>query len=352
MKFTHSGTNLLPLLGLALAASLVIFFGPRPSLAQQVDEQDYIPVPTSINALMVALVDHSAHKIWEAGAAETMTRRDWQVAEQHAIQLVASGTLVSLGGTGVADKSWVKAPAWQEWSRSMTDAALAALTAVQNVDQDALNGAGRRIIEACEGCHQAFKPDLPTEGLFHVPHYEVSSQQDVTLKSAVVALAAQPDLRAEFEEGLATQARALGYNAVTSYDLVSDVTNVDDPDFIKTLVSNGIGAVLMIRPAAVGPGATLESVKDAVSPEVYANMRSFARLLSPLGEEDVLAVVHLGIYLISVHGPELISSGAVWLDEPSPSREEGIKRLQNLIVANVEGVRPAIREHLGLPPLE
>jgi hypothetical protein len=178
------------------------------------------------------------------------------------------------------------------------------------------------------------------------------AQNNVTLKSTVVALAAQPELRAEFEEGLVAKALDLEYNVVTSYDLVPDVTDVDDADFIKRLVSNGIGAVLMVRPVAVGPGATLESVRDAVSPSVYSNMRVFARELSPSGEEDVLAVVHLAIYLISVARVELISSGAVWLDEPNPSQEEAIERLQNLIVANVEGVRPAIREHLGLPPLE
>jgi hypothetical protein len=108
----------------------------------------------------------------------------------------------------------------------------------------------------------------------------------------------------------------------------------------------------MVRPAAVGPDASLESVKDAVSPGVYANMRAFASELSPSAEDDILAVVHLAIYLISIDGAELISSGAVWLDEPNPSREEGIERLQNLIVVNVNGVRPAIREHLGLAPLE
>ena len=148
------------------------------------------------------------------------------------------------------------------------------------------------------------------------------------------------------------KALELDYNAVTSYDLVPDVTDVDDTDFIKRLVSNGIGAILMVRPAAVGPGATLESVRNEVSPSTYANMQAFARELSRSGEEDLLAVVHLGLYLLSVHGAELISSGAVWLDEPNPSREEGIERLQNLIVANVNGVRPAIRQHLGLPPLE
>jgi hypothetical protein len=179
------------------------------------------------------------------------------------------------------------------------------------------------------------------------------AQDDVvTLKSAIVTLAAQPELRAEFEDGLVRKAREARYNAVPSYDLVPDVTDVDNRDFIKRMLTNGIGAVLMVRPASVGASASLDSVKDAVSPGVYANMRAFAREVSPSGEQDILAVVHLAIYLISIDGAELISSGAVWLDEPNPSREQGIERLQNLILANVNAVRPAIREHLGLPPIE
>ena len=180
-----------------------------------------------------------------------------------------------------------------------------------------------------------------------------SEAQDlVTLKSAVVTLSTQPELRAEFEEGLVRKAREQQYNAVPSYNFVPDVTDVDDRDFVKRMLTNGVGAVLMVRPAAVGPDASLESVKNSVSPSVYANMRAFARELSPSGEDDILAVVHLAIYLVSIDGTELISSGAVWLDEPNPSREEAIERLQNLIVANVNGVRPAIRQHLGLPALE
>jgi hypothetical protein len=177
------------------------------------------------------------------------------------------------------------------------------------------------------------------------------AQDVVTLKSAVVTLSAQSELRAEFEDGLVHKARELQYNAVPSYDLVPDVTDVDDRDFIKRMLTSGVGAVLMVRPASVGPGASLESVKEAVSPTVYANMRAFARELSRSGDDDILAVVHLAIYLISIDGAELIGSGAVWLDEPSPSREEAMERLQDLIVANVNGVRPAIREHLGLAPL-
>lgn len=177
-------------------------------------------------------------------------------------------------------------------------------------------------------------------------------QGSVTLRSAVVVLAAEPELRAVFEEGLAAKARAHGYDAVTSYDLVPDVAELDDADFIERLALHGVEVILMIRPAAVGIGLTLEAVKNAVPPEIYSDMQAFARELSPSGEEDLLAVIHLAIYEIGEEGTELISAGAIWLDEENPSQEEAIERLQNLILANVDGVRPAIREHLGLPPLE
>ena len=177
-------------------------------------------------------------------------------------------------------------------------------------------------------------------------------QGSVTLRSAVVVLAAEPELRAVFEEGLAAKAREHGYDAVTSYDLVPDVAELDDADFIERLALHGVEVILMIRPAAVGTGLTLEAVKNAVPPDIYSDMQAFARELSPSGEEDLLAVIHLAIYEIGEESTELISAGAIWLDEENPSQEEAIERLQNLILANVDGVRPAIREHLGLPPLE
>ena len=108
----------------------------------------------------------------------------------------------------------------------------------------------------------------------------------------------------------------------------------------------------MIRPAAVGEGASLESVRESVSPEVYSSLQLFARQLSDSGDQEILSVVHLAIYLIRDDGAELLSAGAVWLDAPNPSRAVGIERLQDLIVTNVDAVRPAIREHLGLAPLE
>ena len=63
-------------------------------------------------------------------------------------------------------------PAWQEWAQRMTDGASAALAAVGNADQDALSDAGSVIVDSCVGCHEVFKPEAPTEGIMHIPHYE------------------------------------------------------------------------------------------------------------------------------------------------------------------------------------
>jgi len=163
----HKARFFLPSVVIAMTAIL----GWRLSAAQE-DAPSSIPPSTSIYRLMIALVDHSAHRLWEAGHEDVITGREWQTLERYAIQLVASGTLISLGGTGVADTGRVLAPNWQRLTRDMTDAASAALAAVEAQDQDALMDADVAILRACEACHEAFKPDAPSEGISHIPHYD------------------------------------------------------------------------------------------------------------------------------------------------------------------------------------
>lgn len=179
----------------------------------------------------------------------------------------------------------------------------------------------------------------------------LAQRAPATLKAAVVALTEDRALRESFERELVALARTHDYDAVTSYDIAADVRDVDDKAFVEALKSRGVQAVLIVRPAAVGEGASLEAVRNDVSPRLMANMQRFARQISDSGADDLIAVVHLGIYMITSREPEPISSGAVWLDEPVTDRAQGIERLQRLILENVDGVRPAIRQHLGLPPL-
>jgi cytochrome c556 len=135
-------------------------------------DREFIEMQTSLNAVMVAVVDWSAHEVWEAGYAETMTGRNWLTVKQYATELLAAGTLVSLGGTGKSDMAWVNSPEWQEWTARMIADTEEALRAIEARDQAALMAAGEALVITCEGCHEAFKPGIPTEGIMHVPHHE------------------------------------------------------------------------------------------------------------------------------------------------------------------------------------
>jgi hypothetical protein len=178
-----------------------------------------------------------------------------------------------------------------------------------------------------------------------------TGQEVATARSAIVALTDDPELRRSFEDQMVATARAYRYDAVVSYDIVPDVEDMDRRRLAAELEAEGIQVVLMLRPAAIGAGSSLESVRNEVDPIVYESMRAFAREVSAPGGDDLIAVVHMAIYTLSDGAARLLSSGAVWLDEEVESQEQGIERLQGLIVANVNAARPAMRERLGLPPL-
>jgi hypothetical protein len=57
----------------------------------------------SLNAVMVAVVDHAAHGIWNVDAKPPKTDQEWGELEEHAIQLASAATLISISGTGPSD---------------------------------------------------------------------------------------------------------------------------------------------------------------------------------------------------------------------------------------------------------
>jgi hypothetical protein len=180
---------------------------------------------------------------------------------------------------------------------------------------------------------------------------EVADTPGETYRLALVALVENPDTRASFEDGLATKLRASNYDAVSSHDIVPTAADLDNDDFVARLAENGIQGIVMMRPAAIGPESSLDSVRNEMSEAEYEDMRAFAREISPGKSDEVVAVVHTAFYMLDGDDAEMLSSGAVWLDEPPVSREDGIGKLQDLIVANMNRARPAVRQHLGLPPI-
>jgi len=173
---------------------------------------------------------------------------------------------------------------------------------------------------------------------------------DRIYKLAVVALTEDPALRADSERQFVAKARARNYDAVTSYDLVPTITDVDDKDFVNTMLANKIDLVLLLRPAAIGPGASLDSVRKEVSAKTLTDMHDFAKKVSDSDGNDLIAVIHMAVYLFYGREPEVISSGAVWLDEPVQDRAEAMVRLQDLMLANLDAARPGIRRFYRLPP--
>jgi hypothetical protein len=126
---------------------------------------------TSINAVMVGLVDHAAHHIWDVGreGMGPQDESDWEEVVHHSIQLIAAGTVITTGGTGIYDSEWVSQADWQGYARGVSEAGSAALAAANRQDLDGVLQAGDQLVEMCEGCHAQYKPALPTEGIVH-PH--------------------------------------------------------------------------------------------------------------------------------------------------------------------------------------
>lgn len=63
-----------------------------------------LPLAVSTNAVMVAIVDHASHAIWDAGVIPPSNDEEWAQLDYHAIQVAASGALVSMGWAGLPTK--------------------------------------------------------------------------------------------------------------------------------------------------------------------------------------------------------------------------------------------------------
>jgi hypothetical protein len=123
-------------------------------------------LPVSLNEVMVALVNHSADPIWLAAWRNQETDKDWRNLERMAYQLQVAGALLVIPGNGPKDEEWTGNPQWVTWANQLEAAGDRAVKAVAARDITRIASSGDEIVEICEGCHIAFKPDLPTSGMF------------------------------------------------------------------------------------------------------------------------------------------------------------------------------------------
>ncbi len=122
----------------------------------------------SINEIMVGQVDHAAHQILQLSMEDQsrLTIGAWQELEHSAIQLISSTSAITMGGAGVNDAMWVAQSGWRDFAGRLNVAATSALQAIRSQDLPAMLGAADSIRASCDGCHQQYKPEVPTEGFY------------------------------------------------------------------------------------------------------------------------------------------------------------------------------------------
>lgn len=130
-----------------------------------------ITLPVSINAAMVALVDHASEPLWLDAYESPKTEMRWLEAEYNAYQMAVGGKLIQLAGTGPNDTDWVADPEWIKMADEMSAAGMDALNAAKARSVAMLTTAGDRLVAACEACHKQFKPGLTSMGIYKSPNY-------------------------------------------------------------------------------------------------------------------------------------------------------------------------------------
>ncbi len=127
-------------------------------------------MPVSINATMVGLIDHSADYIWAVGNGD-MPRddHDWDLVRSSVYDMILGGAVIQVAGPGEHDAQWVTEENWQQWSVELTQIGQDALPLAEakSADVEAWRAIGDRLIDNCLQCHEAFKPDIPTQGVLH-----------------------------------------------------------------------------------------------------------------------------------------------------------------------------------------
>ena len=124
-------------------------------------QQEYRSI-VSINEVMVFLIDHNSHAIWDVASTPPESEDDWHLLEHSALAIAASGNLTNIGGTGPNDWKWAAESEWRAYSLAMADAGLSALNAVRAKDVEALLSAGDDLLNSCIACHRQYKPELPS----------------------------------------------------------------------------------------------------------------------------------------------------------------------------------------------
>ena len=121
---------------------------------------DYAPV-VSLNEIMVYVVDTHSNEIWDAAMTPPVSDEGWKELQRAAIAIAAAGSLTRVSGNGPKDQQWTQQADWAKYSQAMSNAGLAAVTAVRSRNVTEISKAGDRLVVTCIDCHREYKLDVP-----------------------------------------------------------------------------------------------------------------------------------------------------------------------------------------------
>ena len=161
MKRIHENSKV-AIVGLAAGVLILAGCAATPEKPAAEVQPAFVGV-VPINDIMVDVVDHNAHIIWNATDPKKApkTDQDWHNLEYAATTIAVAGNMILIPGPPKDDKVWTSDPAWRQFAEDETKAALKAVQAVDHHDLKALGAAGDDIVVTCEACHKKFKPALP-----------------------------------------------------------------------------------------------------------------------------------------------------------------------------------------------
>jgi len=161
MKILSRSKQFSQALAFTLAGSTLAACTPS---SEQATEEASLPI--SINEVMASLINHSADPIWVAAWRNPQNDEDWRELEHLARQLQVGGALLTIPGTGPADRVWTDDAEWRAYAQQLSDSAARAVNAARAKDVGLISRAGDEIVDICESCHIDFKPAIPTMNIY------------------------------------------------------------------------------------------------------------------------------------------------------------------------------------------
>jgi hypothetical protein len=158
---------------LAAAATLAAGLGAcqqaeQPAAEATTANAGDLTLPVSLNAAMVGMIDHSADYLFALGNGDLPRNdNDWHLVSNSAYEIMLGGAVIQIPGTGQLDREWAQNPEWIRMSGELTGIGEDAvrLAEAKSTDVEAWRAVGDRLIDNCLGCHMAFKPEIPSEGI-------------------------------------------------------------------------------------------------------------------------------------------------------------------------------------------